>query len=276
MSCGMIALDQLGFTIDKYYASEIDPYAIKVSKHNYPNIIHIGDILNVDVKNIENIDLIIGGSPCQGFSFAGKHLNFEDPRSRLFFEFVRLLKDVRSYNPNVKFFLENVFMKQIHQDIISEHLGVQPIEINSRLVSGQLRRRLYWTNIECVTMPEDLYISLYDIIDSGFVDRDKAFCIDANYWKGSNPEQYLKKSRRQLVFCDNEVVPFGFKSFEPMVISNRLATGFRKLTPNECEELQNVPKDYTNCVSNTQRYKMLGNGWTINVIKHILSFLNHA
>ena len=160
MACGRIALERCGFDIEKYYASEIDKYAIEVAKANYPDIIHIGDVRNVTAEDYQDIDLLMGGSPCQGFSFAGKKLNFDDPRSALFFEFVRILQEVR---PKY-FLLENVRMKKEYQEIITEHLGVEPIMINSALVSAQNRVRLYWTNIPNVEQPEDRGIVLRDVL----------------------------------------------------------------------------------------------------------------
>lgn len=247
MSCGRIALERAGVPVTNYFASEVDKYAIAVSKQNYPDIKHIGDVTQVRASDLPQIDLLIGGSPCQGFSFAGKQLNFDDPRSKLFFEFVRLLKETK---PKY-FLLENVRMKKEFQDIISQHLGVEPIKINSSLVSAQNRVRLYWTNIPNVTQPDDKGIVLKDIIESGHVDRDKSHCLDANYYKGGNLKSYFEKHRRQLVFSDDGLT-------------------YRKLTPVECERLQTVPEGYTEGVSNTQRYKMLGNGWTVDVISHIL------
>lgn len=160
MSCGQIALNRADIPYSNYYASEIDKYAIKVTQHNYPNTIQLGDVTEVKSSDLPQIDLLIGGSPCQGFSFAGKQLNFDDPRSKLFFEFVRLLKECKP-----KFFLlENVKMKKEYQDVISEHLGVEPIEINSALVSAQNRKRLYWTNIPFDKNIEDKGILLKDIV----------------------------------------------------------------------------------------------------------------
>ena len=196
MACGRIALERCGFNIEKYYASEIDKYAIEVAKSNYPDIIHIGDVRNVTAEDYQDIDLLMGGSPCQGFSFAGKQLNFDDPRSALFFEFVRLLRECK---PKY-FLLENVRMKKEYQDVITEHLGVEPIMINSSLVSAQNRVRLYWTNIPNIEQPQERGIVLADVLEDNFVaDRDKSYCIDANYYKGANWEQYKNKSRRQLV-----------------------------------------------------------------------------
>ena len=341
MSCGQIALDQLGIPVGKYYAAEIDEYAITVTKKNYPNTIHLGDVTKVDGTKLDKIDLLIGGSPCQGFSFAGKQLNFNDPRSALFFEYVRLLKECK---PKY-FMLENVRMKQEFQDIISSYLGVEPVMINSSLLSAQNRVRLYWTNIPNVTQPQDAGIVLKDILEDGIVDRDKAHCLDANYFKGGNLKSYFEKHRRQLVFSKDGLCHVGDADIkgndsikrvyhpdgksptlttmqgghrEPKVLcgafrgryydkegkrvdhkqkvagltkqtleiredgkTNTLTTVqkdnvvtvngmyYRKLTPLECERLQTVPDGYTEGVSNTQRYKMLGNGWTVAVIKHI-------
>jgi DNA (cytosine-5)-methyltransferase 3A len=441
MSCGRLALDRLGIKVDKYYASEIDKYAIQVAQANYPDTIHIGDVCDIKAEDYQDIDLILAGSPCQGFSFAGKQLAFDDPRSALFFEFVRLLKEIK---PKY-FLLENVKMKKEFLDVISEQVSacypdfeggdmfggkIEPILINSALVSAQNRQRYYWTNISGVEQPEQRGIVLRDILENGFdSERDKSYCLDANYYKGSSVENYFKKSRRQMVYQDEThdtpkrvgdlkngsqgdriyskdgkaitlnaqsggtagsgnmlvethdtpkkiaeidmpghdilkrvysvdgksptvtahagkgTVPkiethdtpkqvgtaedinghdilkrvyspdgkaptlntMGGGNREPKVVggawrgryeddksikqnlelrkdgkTNSLTTVqkdnvvvenetyWRKLTCVECERLQTVPDNYTNHVSNTQRYKMLGNGWTIEVIAHIL------
>lgn len=305
MGCIWLALYRLGIKVDKRYSSEIDKYANQVNDNNYPDTIQLGDVTKVKAEDLEPIDLLVGGSPCQGFSFAGKQLNFDDPRSKLFFEFVRLLKECK---PKY-FLLENVKMKKDYQNIISEYLGVEPILINSSLVSAQNRQRLYWTNIPGLKQPEDKGILLCNIIESGVVDRDKSYCIDANYWKGTTIEQYIKKARRQVVFeasafterrteeakrIRREYQKKYGRDFSPrrgkeMVLRNDgkmnclTATysmkehtlldekiNYRKLTPIECERLQTVPDNYTDCVSNSQRYKMLGNGWTVDVIAHLL------
>lgn len=264
MSCGQIALNKLGYKIENYFASEIDKHAIAVTQANYPNTIQLGDITKVKGKDLPEIDLLIGGSPCQGFSFAGKQLNFEDPRSKLFFEFDRLLKETK---PKY-FFLENVKMKKEFQDVISKYLGVQPIELNSNLVSAQNRKRLYWTNIKGFSMPEDKGIILKDILHKTInnqlsekaiatitrhgnkiiknkINPTKSATICAGYYKmGGRDQQYIY---REGVLC--------------------------KFSPLECERLQTVPDNYTNHVSNSQRYKMLGNGWTVDAVteffKHI-------
>lgn len=275
MSCGQIALQKLGIKVNNYFASEIDKYAIKVSYENFPNTIHLGDVSKIDFKSLPKIDLLIGGSPCQGFSFAGKQLNFNDPRSALFFEYVRALHETK---PKY-FLLENVVMKQEYQDVISEHLGVKPVFINSSLLSAQNRKRLYWTNLS-IDPVDDKKIVLSDIIEHGLVDRDKSYCIDANYFKGTNLKQYLNKARRQIVFeKPHGFIKGGFSEKEkfptirPATKDNyAILDGFkfRKLSVLECKRLQTVPDDYKMNVSNSQAYKMLGNGWTVDVIVHIL------
>jgi len=204
MSCTQIALNRMGIRPSTYFASEIDPYGIKVTQANFPDTIQVGDVTKLKSADLPQIDLLVGGSPCQGFSFAGKQLNFDDPRSKLFFEYVRLLKELK---PKY-FLLENVNMKQEYQDIISDALGCKPIDLNSNRVSAQNRRRLYWTNIPVRDLPENKHIYLKDILEDGFTDRDKSHCIDANYFKGGNLKSYFEKHRRQLVFdFDDPTIP---------------------------------------------------------------------
>lgn len=310
MSCGRIALEKAGIKVDKYYASEIDKYAQIVSVANYPDIIRLGDITKWQEWNIEQPDIVMAGSPCQGFSFAGKQLNFNDPRSALFFTFVEILKH---YKPKY-FLLENVIMKKEYNDVISGILGeiypecitqtemfragrLEPIEINSALVSAQNRRRLYWTNIQSIEQPKDKGILLKDIIENGNTEKEKSYCIDANYFKGSSPENYIDKSRRQIIMKDIGDRIIGVQNNAkhstasehvyhkdtdkgllisahiPKLITNKKKYEWRKLTPLECERLQTVPDNYTAYVSNSQRYKMLGNGWTVDVIAHILGYI---
>tara|TARA_A100000171_G_scaffold29012_1_gene27090 strand:+ start:354 stop:1268 length:915 start_codon:yes stop_codon:yes gene_type:complete len=291
MSCGRLALDRAGLPVTTYWASEIDKYAIKIAQKNFPDTIHIGDVENIySGESYPEMDLLLGGSPCQGFSFAGKQLNFDDPRSKLFWRYVWFLKE----NKPKYFLLENVRMNQRSQDIISTALGVQPVAINSNLVSAQNRYRLYWTNIP-FDMPKDRGIKLKDILEDGFVDRDKSHCVDANYFKGGNLKQYFEKHRRQLVFSDDGLCHVGDADLKGHGYNRRVyhpegkapslcaasggnlepktavsETAWRKLTPIECERLQTVPDNYTEGVSNTQRYRMLGNGWTVDVIAHIM------
>ena len=290
MSCGRIALDRAGIEIDNYYACELDKYAVQVTQTNWPETVQLGDVTKWREWDIDwgSIDLLIGGSPCQGFSFAGKQLAFDDPRSALFFEYVNILRFLKAINPNIKFMLENVKMKKDHLDVISKYLGVEPVFINSALVSAQNRQRYYWANWD-FGQPEDRGSLLEEVLETGVVDRDKAYCIDANYYKGTNIEQYIKKSRRQIAFTERrtdeakrirrakELVARDDGKMNCLTATYSLkehtildeSVYYRKLTPIECERLQTVPDNYTNHVSNTQRYKMLGNGWTVDVIAHI-------
>ena len=258
MSCMRITLDKMGITPSKYYASEIDPHANKEVAANWPDTIQLGDVTKWREWDIDwsKVDLLVGGSPCQGFSFAGKQLAFDDPRSALFFVYVDILNHVKSVNSNVKFMLENVKMKKEYLDVITEHLGVEPVFVNSSLLSAQNRQRYYWANWK-ITQPEDRGILLADILESGAVDRDKSHCLDANYFKGGNLKSYFGKNRRQLVFTN------GLDDI----------TSYRKLTVVECCRLQGVPDDYFKVSSNTQAYKMLGNGWQCDTIEHIFNCL---
>jgi site-specific DNA-cytosine methylase len=257
MSGAQIAFNRAGIHYDNYFASEVDKFAIKVAQANYPKTIQLGTVENWKQWNLPAIDLLIAGSPCQGFSLAGKHLNFEDPRSKLFFTFVEVLKH---YKPKY-FLLENVKMKKEYEEIITEIMGVQPARINSALVSAQDRKRLYWANFP-ISQPEDKGILLQDIVESGIVDRDKSYPIDANYHKGGSSKYlqrtYQGKAKRQAV---------KYQSARRLMVEE---DEYRMLTPLECERLQTVPEGYTNHVSKTQRYRMLGNGFTIDVIAHIL------
>ena len=363
MSCGQLALQRAGFEVDRYMACEIDKYGMQVTRKNFPNTIQMGDVCALKGENLPPIDLLMGGSPCQGFSFAGKQLNFDDPRSALFFEFVRLLEETK---PKY-FLLENVRMKQEYQDVISEHLGVKPIMINSSLLSAQNRVRLYWTNIPNIEQPEDKGIVLKDVLEGGVSVKgaakrnqvtkrgieaqlnirkdDKSNCVVASWphklngcveYRPCELKEFNKDSTChhaatatdikgnesiKRVYADSGKSPtittMGGGHREPKVLcgawrgryikdgkrqdhkgsvagkteqrleirqdgkTNTLTTvqkdnvvvvppTYRKLTPMECERLQTVPDGYTEGVSNTQRYKMLGNGWTVDIICHVL------
>jgi DNA (cytosine-5)-methyltransferase 3A len=272
MSCGQIALNKLGIKYDNYYASEIDEPAMSVTQFNYPNTIQMGSITELQSSQLPKIDLLFGGSPCQSFSNAGNGTGF-DGKSGLFYDFVRLLKECKP----TYFLLENVKMKKEWQDIISKELGVQPIKINSNLVSAQNRERLYWTNIPVVGQPEDKQIYIEDILDNTF---------DSKYWlKERNTELLSKKVSIEGApdICCIDVYNKKFKKDRksptltlPHHNSLRLLQDgkFRKLTPNECERLQTVPVDYTNTgIADIHRYSMLGNGWTVDVIAFIFSFI---
>jgi site-specific DNA-cytosine methylase len=256
MSCGQIALNRTGVSYDNYYASEIDKYAIQVTQNNYPNTKQIGSITEVKGTDLPKIDLLFGGSPCQSFSSAGNGKGF-DGKSGLFWEFVRVLNEVK---PKY-FLLENVVMKKEWEDVITEALGVKPIKINSKLVSAQNRPRLYWTNIPNVIEPEDKNIKLIDILENNIFDKE--------------PYEEKYRSNKALNYKSDK-----FNTLRANAGSKTRGIGicndegwWRKLTPVECEHLQTVPVNYTDCVSDSQRYKMLGNGWTIDVISHIFSYI---
>jgi site-specific DNA-cytosine methylase len=245
----MIALKRNQIPVAKYYACEIDKYAIQISKKNHPEIQHLGDVTKL--INIPTIDLLIGGSPCQDLSIAKKNRKgLDGERSGLFWEYVRILKESKP-----KYFvLENVnSMPKEAKEIITNELGVQPIMINASLVSAQCRKRLFWTNIPVKELPIDKGILLKDILENGEVDermtsKGKSFCLDANYFKGSSAEHSIEKKVRTMV-----------------------GNPIRKLTPIECERLQGLPDDYTKGISNTQRYKCIGNAFNVDVICFILN-----
>lgn len=313
MSCGQLALKKLGVKVDKYFASEVDKYAIKVALDNFPETVQLGCVTDVKADELPKIDLLIGGSPCQGFSFAGKGLNFDDERSKLFFEYVRLLKECKP----TYFLLENVKMKKEHEAIITEYLGVEPVKINSSLLSAQNRIRLYWTNIPNIEQPDDKGILLKDVLENAgivgrVVGRRLKDGVRKDYDMSIKPEQVFEPrldnkcgtlttvgkdntlllTEKALAYMDRKVKGgrnhWDFKhhsdvrndksacvtaNFFKGVPYNVLKDWdcIRKLSTVECERLQTVPDGYTSCVSNTQRYKMLGNGWTVDVVAHIFN-----
>jgi len=376
---GRQAVKELGLPVTNWYSFEVDKFAIKVAMDNHDDVVQLGDIKNywkwadnfsANGKDLSaSIDVILCGSPCQGFSVAGKGLNFEHPQSKLFFEFVNIYRTIYQANPNVKLLFENVRMKKEWQNIIVSTLQeinpkLKMYMINSSLVSAQNRVRMYITDFE-FDIPEDRNIKLKDIIECGCVDREKSYCLDANYWKGGNLRTYFEKSRRQLVFknhniekSDTNCIQVGVADLnghdilkrvysvegksptlntcgggnrEPKILcksasvkgrridqdgvrkdndksiplvqtlevydndkSRCLSTvdkdavvsplpvgryphaytdsalQWRKLTVRECCRLQTLPDDYCKSVSNSQGYKILGNGWTNEVIKFIL------
>ena len=363
-SCGQIALQRANIHVDNYYASEIDKYAIKVTQANFPNTIQVGDVSKVDASSFNHdIDLLMGGSPCQGFSFAGKQLNFNDPRSKLFFQFMRLLDELK---PKYVL-LENVRMAKRSQDMISSRIGFQPQPLNSKSLSGQNRYRLYWFGkrvereggkygYDAIPIADmiDLGVVMQDILEDGYATDEmtnvdgKSHCLTARY-NGAVWWNSIERKQRTMVLKDNPTMSKdglirvgtadlkGHDSIkrvyaqegkaptlttmqgghrEPKVAIGRIVNRrldehgtrkddqldlpftrqlevradeksnclttvqkdnvivskdmWRKLTPLECERLQTLPDNYTNHVSNSQRYKMIGNGWTVDVIAHIL------
>lgn len=335
LSCGQIALTNLGCFPDKYYASEVDKFAIQQTRHVFPDTIHIGDVTKVDVSKLDKIDLIIGGSPCQSFSFAGKQAGMATTenieitdldqyldlkitgfeftgQSYLFWEYMRILTEVRKYNPNVKFLLENVVMSKKWEAVLTKAIGVDPVKINSNLVSAQNRKRLYWTNIAEITQPEDEGIFIRDILED---DVDKKYYVSGKALDGMINRARVNAEKGNgfgacVVSPDGKsntlCVSNGSRNFNLIVASrgrigsdgitrqhleprtdgksnclttvqkdNLLQTGagLRRLTPTECARLQTVPDWYEWIVSDTQIYRMCGNGWTVRVIEHILKNL---
>lgn len=265
MSCGQIALSRSGIEYDNYFASEIDKYARRITQNNFPNTVQLGNISEVDGYSLPGVHLLIGGPPCQGFSFSGDGSGFQHPESRLLLEFVRIKKEVE---PKY-YLLENVVMTKQNKERISELLGTEPIEINSNLVSAQNRRRLYWTNIPNVKRPKDRGIVWGDI---------REYDAPLNFYYSPKAlrwfQGWTKKGRKLRIWKDDEKCQMIEKNHHKNYSLQRFfaiedTNGLRYITPTECERAQTVPDGYTQGVSNTQRYKMLGNGWTVDVIAHI-------
>ena len=378
ISCARVALERAGIPVEVYFASEVDKYAILISQKNYPDIIQLGDVKEIQTfdKNpfqimipvaggymgrnkgvyIGQIDILVGGSPCQDLSIAKKNRKgLDGERSGLFWEYVRILREVKPHY----FILENVAsMPKEAKEIITKTLGVEPIMINASLVSAQNRKRLFWVGkfnpllksyplkyeTVKISQPEDKGILLKDMLESGDTDRLKSYCIDASYYKGTNWKQYIEKGRRQLVkigsigkdsmgnrvYSTNGISKtlsangggWGAKTglYAVKIVGRRIGDDgkrkdydyslkikqrveinenpqktntlstvqkdnaildtnnflVRKLTPIECERLQGLPDNYTEGISNTQRYKCLGNAFNVDVIAHILSFIKKS
>ena len=299
ISCGQLAIERSKLKLDLYFASEIDSIAKSITQHHFPRTIQLGDVSKIKCESLPKIDLIIGGSPCQGFSKAGKELNFEDPRSKLFFEYVRILKELK---PKY-FLLENVKMQKKYQAIISEYLGVEPILIDSNLLSAQNRKRLYWTNIPSITQPEDKKISLSSIVQRNV---DPKYHISPMKWRSTLVAEYLKnpwcvaiterrtaearrlrsemrkkygidhtphRAKELVARKDDKMncLTATFNIKEHTLIDNDGI--YRKLTPVEFELLQTVPPQYTGIASRSKRYRLLGNAFTVDVITHILNHI---
>lgn len=270
------AFDRAGIQVDTCYYSEIDKYANKVTEKHYPDDVALGDVTNWREWNIDwsSIDFVSAGFPCQAWSVAGKQLGDKDERGMLFWTTLEIIAHVLKHNPSAKFLVENVKMKKDFEQYITHHteqaLGeVEKTLINSALVSAQNRQRYYWTNFE-VTQPEENNITATSILETGFYcDKNKTYCIDANYGKGSNFRRYFFMGSRQIVFKTDFIIPTMTKDTANYIMK-KCKGYYRFLTPLECERLQTLPDNWTDCISNTQRYKSIGNGWTIDVIAHIL------
>lgn len=272
MSVAHIALDKIGIPVEKYYAAEIKPIAIKVTKDNYPDTIHIGDVNKISYKggilytengnyNVGHIDLMVFGSPCQSFSRCMKtdmRVGLEDKtRSGLFFECYRILQEVQP----TWWLLENVAsMKSEDRDYLTECMGVEPIRINSKLVCAALRDRYYWTNIPGITQPEDKGITLQSILTSGYTDREKARTL-------------LVSDSRPL--RDKQKMLHRYKKFTTIVWEERgNDDSIRYLNQTELERCQTVPEGYTRCLTRNEAADVLGDAFTVDVIAHILSHTN--
>lgn len=274
MSCGQIALNRSNIKIDNYYASELDKFAISVAKENYPDTHHLGDVTLWRDWDIDwgSIDLLIGGSPCQGFSFSGKQLAFNDERSKLFFVYVEILEHIRSFNKDVHFLLENVKMHKDHMYVISHILDTSPILINSSKLSAQSRQRYYWTSFN-VTQPDNKNIFWKDVMEHGATDcmiyTEKAIkWLTTTEKRISRYSEYTKDCERKMQMVEASHYK-GYSNQRCFSIND--GGTLRYISPLECERLQTVPDHYTSSVSRTQRYKMLGNGWTIDVISHLFN-----
>lgn len=273
ISCGRLALERAGIKVDKYYASEINQFAMQVSKNNYPDIIQLGDVTDWKDWDIDwsKIDLLIGGSPCQGFSFAGKQLNFNDDRSKLFFEYVDILNHIKSVNPKVKFLLENVCMKKEYQDVISSYLGTAPIKINSSLVSAANRNRLYWTNFEFDVLA-DRNITFDDINDHSQDWLSNDYINKVSKWKAQQDP-----IKNVTYIGTNSKLPCltarGYNQSHSGMILISDGTRYRYLSNTEAELAMTLPVGYTYGISDRERARCIGNGWTVDVIAHIFNNL---
>ena len=287
MSCGQIALERACIPVETYYASEIKKHAIALTQHNYPNTVQIGSVTELDFNKYKHIDLLIGGSPCQDFSRANRHetgrQGLKGKKSSLFFKWLEALKTIQ---PKY-FLLENVKMAQDQQDIISEMVGVEPININSSLVSAQLRNRLYWTNIPQKGLPVDKGITFQSVLDSGYTPKQKSRCLicsEKNVLKTAVKRHYrfvnylpinnVWKSKEHFDICQSHFQQ-NYKGLKSKEITEKpeLYEGIRELSRRELERLQTVPEGYTDILTRNQAADLLGDGWTVDVIVHLLQGL---
>ena len=294
MSCGQLALKQNGFNINTYYASEIKEDGIRVTQNNFPNTIQLGDVEKINGKDLPQIDLLIGGSPCQNLSIAmvtEHRKGLEGDKSSLFYEYYRLLQEVKP----TYFLLENVgSMRKNDEEVITELLGVKPIKINSKVVSAQLRNRLYWTNIPNIKQPQDKNIKLNDVLVDGWSDREKARCLLESEsrplttpikmfhrYYSTGFTTLIFKSEQHYIDCvehyDNHFKGMSAKEIDQELKNNNIDItvydGVRYLSQSEIEELQTVPKGYTKILDRNSAAGLLGDGWTVDVIAHILSYI---
>lgn len=280
ISCGQVALERAKIKVSSYTASEIDKHVIKITQRNYPNTIQVGDVQQVNGNDYPFTDLLIGGSPCQSLSDAGNGSGFEG-KSGLFWEYVRILLQLRAINPRILFLLENVSMKKVWEDVITKALGVSPITINSSLVSGQHRERLYWTNIPAPSLPEDKGILLKDILcvpEEKYYHSPEAIAYMNRQVKGGRTHWDFKHHSDTANSKSACITRNIHKGVPHNVLIDRTSVWnghflIRRFTPIECERLQTLPDNYTEGISDTQRYIATGNGWTVDVIAHIFKNL---
>lgn len=271
-SCGMVAALLAGIEVTEYHSYEIDEDAITVSKWNWPRIQRHGSVVGASFYRW--VDLLLAGSPCQGFSKIGRGLNFNDECSKLYFEFERALSEAQEINPNLYWMLENVDMPREWQDIISGRLGVAPILINSKLLGPVSRPRLYWTNIQGIEQPRDAGVLMRDIIQEApakyFLKNRSAKRLD----RWINTSDYERAKCISALDTDKGICFTArmYSNWKGNFVTQR--GDVRQLTPLECELAQGLPAGYTECVSDTAAYKMLGNGWHVPTVAHILSFID--
>ena len=294
ISCGRVALERLGIPISTYYTSEIDKYAIAISDYHFPDTVKLGDITTWESWEIDfsQVDLILGGFPCQSWSVNGRLNGIEDARGQLVYPMLKILERVRQANPDVKFLFENVKMKQQFRDFLTDLIRVEPVLINSALTSAQNRERLYWTNIPNVTQPGDLGLSMNDILESEPVLASLYYHVGADYTgkqTGHVADLHINinQSEKRVYSSDYKcptLTTMQGGNRQPKVMIGEVDAEhiMRRLTPLECERLQTLKDGYTIhgvmndkvvSISNSQRYKTVGNGWTVDVIAHIFKGL---
>lgn len=272
ISCGRVALAQAGLPVEAYYASEIEETAMAISRKNHPDIIQLGDVEQWRQWDIpwNEIGLVIGGSPCQGFSLLGKQLNFEDPRSRLFFVYADIVDHVLSVNPGARFLLENVNMRQEYRDVISKRLGVSPVRIKSEILAAARRDRWYWANFP-ITPPVDARITFDDICDTSAQDwLPEEFISRVANWKAQ--QDPIKNATTigsgQKLPC---LTARGYNQCHSGMVLVTDGTKYRYLTNEEAEKAMALPAGYTSGHTDKMRAQCIGNGWTVSVIAHIFS-----